>query len=210
LEYDPSLPNVEHLAGAEYSDFLRNRKINSWAEAIFFCRLCLGGQTHPVFSISLLYLICLIVVLSMHLSLFVFMFSSAHFLCALAICSWFFLSMKFYYLSKLCIFLFSWRILKCSPANPSLLGLNIGGGAEVKLRLRRPNREWDFFPYEQILDTMLHELCHNEYGPHNTDFYNLLDEIRKVIVLFPVHAKDNTIVYITIFGNCFELGDLWP
>ncbi|KAK4587806.1 hypothetical protein RGQ29_018989 [Quercus rubra] len=65
------------------------------------------------------------------------------------------------------------------PANPSLLGLNIGGGAEVKLRLRRPNREWDFFPYEQILDTMLHELCHNEYGPHNTDFYNLLDEIRK-------------------------------
>ncbi|KAF3948528.1 hypothetical protein CMV_025487 [Castanea mollissima] len=65
------------------------------------------------------------------------------------------------------------------PANPALLGLNIGGGAEVKLRLRRPNREWDFFPYEQILDTMLHELCHNEYGPHNTDFYNLLDEIRK-------------------------------
>ena len=57
---------------------------------------------------------------------------------------------------------------------------------------------------------MLHELCHNEYGPHNTDFYNLLDEIRKVIVLFPVHAKDNTIVYINIFGNCFELGDLWP
>ncbi|GAV74410.1 zf-RanBP domain-containing protein/WLM domain-containing protein [Cephalotus follicularis] len=66
-----------------------------------------------------------------------------------------------------------------SPANPSLLGLNIGGGAEVKLRLRRQNNEWDFFPYEQILDTMLHELCHNDYGPHNTQFYNLLDEIRK-------------------------------
>ncbi|KAA8540187.1 hypothetical protein F0562_024250 [Nyssa sinensis] len=65
------------------------------------------------------------------------------------------------------------------PANPSILGLNIGGGAEVKLRLRRPNNEWDFFPYNQILDTMLHELCHNEFGPHNTDFYNLLDEIRK-------------------------------
>ena len=28
--------------------------------------------------------------------------------------------------------------------------------------------------------------------------------------LFSAHAKDNTIVYITIFGNCFELGDLWP
>lgn len=71
--------------------------------------------------------------------------------------------------------------LICSPGNPSLLGLNIGGGSEVKIRLRRPNNELDFFPYIQILDTMLHELCHNEYGPHNTQFYNLLDEIRKVI-----------------------------
>ncbi|XP_076886865.1 DNA-dependent metalloprotease WSS1-like [Bidens hawaiensis] len=65
------------------------------------------------------------------------------------------------------------------PSNPALLGLNVNGGEEVKLRLRRPNNQWDFFPYDQILDTMLHELCHNQYGPHNTDFYNLLDEIRK-------------------------------
>ncbi|KAD4889442.1 hypothetical protein R6Q59_037200 [Mikania micrantha] len=65
------------------------------------------------------------------------------------------------------------------PSNPALLGLNVNGGEEVKLRLRRQNNEWDFFPYEQILDTMLHELCHNQYGPHNSDFYNLLDEIRK-------------------------------
>ncbi|GFP90549.1 DNA-dependent metalloprotease wss1 [Phtheirospermum japonicum] len=75
-----------------------------------------------------------------------------------------------------------WKVTVLSefcPSNPSLMGLNIGGGAEVRLRLRRPNNEWDFFRYEQILDTMLHELCHNEYGPHNADFYNLLDEIRK-------------------------------
>ncbi|KAI4355880.1 hypothetical protein L6164_004609 [Bauhinia variegata] len=75
-----------------------------------------------------------------------------------------------------------WKVKVLSefcPANPSLLGLNIGGGAEIKLRLRRPNREWDFFPYEQTLDTMLHELCHIDHGPHNAQFYNLLDEIRK-------------------------------
>lgn len=65
------------------------------------------------------------------------------------------------------------------PANPALLGLNVGGGAEVKIRLRIPNNEFEFLPYNQILDTMLHELCHNVHGPHNSDFYNLLDEIRK-------------------------------
>lgn len=75
-----------------------------------------------------------------------------------------------------------WKVTLLSefcPSNPSLMGLNIGGGAEVKLRLRKPNNELDFFPYNQIVDTMLHELCHNEYGPHNAQFYNLLDEIRK-------------------------------
>lgn len=51
---------------------------------------------------------------------------------------------------------------------------------EVKLRLRRPNRDFDFIPYEQVLDTMLHELCHIKHGPHNAAFYKLWDEIRKV------------------------------
>lgn len=64
------------------------------------------------------------------------------------------------------------------PPNPSLMGLNNGGGAEIKLRLRKPERQWDFFLFEQILDTMLHELCHNEHGPHDADFYKLLDELR--------------------------------
>ena len=77
------------------------------------------------------------------------------------------------------------------------MGLNIGGGAEVKLRLRRPNNEWDFFPYEQVLDTMLHELCHNEYGPHNSGFYNLLDGIRKVNFLswYGIHAQHDIYMF---------------
>ncbi|KAJ1405867.1 WLM domain [Sesbania bispinosa] len=88
--------------------------------------------------------------------------------------------------------------INCNPANPSLLGLNIGPGAEVKLRLRRPNCEWDFFPYEQILDTMLHELCHNEHGPHNAQFYNLLDEIRK-------ECEELMVKGITGTGKGFDL-----
>lgn len=76
----------------------------------------------------------------------------------------------------------NWRVKLLSefcPNNPSLLGLNVGGGVQVKLRLRRPNRDWDFFPFDQILDTMLHELCHNAHGPHNASFYKLWDDLRK-------------------------------
>ncbi|CAL9180421.1 unnamed protein product [Musa hybrid cultivar] len=76
----------------------------------------------------------------------------------------------------------NWKVKLLSefcPANPALLGLNVGGGAQVKLRLRRPNRDWDFFPFEQVLDTMLHELCHIEHGPHNAAFYKLWDVLRK-------------------------------
>ncbi|RDX63242.1 hypothetical protein CR513_58352, partial [Mucuna pruriens] len=65
------------------------------------------------------------------------------------------------------------------PNNPRLLGLNVGGGIHVKLRLRRPNRDLDFYPFNQVLDTMLHELCHNAHGPHNANFYKLWDELRK-------------------------------
>jgi len=59
------------------------------------------------------------------------------------------------------------------------LGLNVGKGIEVKLRLRRDGSDLDFIPYEEVLDTMLHELCHNERGPHDAQFYKLWDELRK-------------------------------
>lgn len=75
-----------------------------------------------------------------------------------------------------------WRVKLLSefcPTNPRLLGLNVGGGVHVKLRLRRPNSDFDFYPFDQVLDTMLHELCHNAHGPHNAAFYKLWDELRK-------------------------------
>lgn len=55
-------------------------------------------------------------------------------------------------------------------------------GVHVKLRLRRPNRDLDFYPFDQVLDTMLHELCHNVHGPHDAKFYKLWDELRKVFL----------------------------
>ncbi|XP_051133559.1 DNA-dependent metalloprotease WSS1 [Andrographis paniculata] len=76
----------------------------------------------------------------------------------------------------------NWRVKVLSefcPKNPALLGLNVGRGIHVKLRLRRANRDDEFIPFHQVLDTMLHELCHNAHGPHNAVFYKLWDEIRK-------------------------------
>eukprot|EP00249_Psilotum_nudum_P019437 c27252_g1_i3 orf=230-1300(+) len=73
-----------------------------------------------------------------------------------------------------------WRVMLLSefcPGNPSLLGLNIGGGQQIRIRLRPHGRESEFFPYEALLGTMLHELTHNEHGPHDAKFYKLLDEI---------------------------------
>ncbi|XP_071725680.1 uncharacterized protein [Rutidosis leptorrhynchoides] len=75
-----------------------------------------------------------------------------------------------------------WRVKVLSemcPKNPRLLGLNVGHGVHVKLRLRRPNTDWDFYPFDEVLDTMLHELCHNAIGPHNVAFYKLWDDLRK-------------------------------
>lgn len=75
-----------------------------------------------------------------------------------------------------------WRVMLLSefyPRNPSLLGLNIGAGQEIRIRLRKPGREWEFLPYEALVGTMLHELTHNEHGPHDAKFYKLLDEITK-------------------------------
>uniref|UniRef100_A0A1J3JFD9 DNA-dependent metalloprotease WSS1 n=1 Tax=Noccaea caerulescens TaxID=107243 RepID=A0A1J3JFD9_NOCCA len=75
-----------------------------------------------------------------------------------------------------------WRVKLLSefwPTNPRLLGLNVNRGVQVKLRLRRANQEGDFLSYHEVLDTMLHELCHNAHGPHNASFYKLWDELRK-------------------------------
>ncbi|CAN6989588.1 unnamed protein product [Brassica oleracea var. botrytis] len=57
-----------------------------------------------------------------------------------------------------------WRVKLLSefcPTNPRLLGVNVNRGVHVKLRLRRVNHDADFLSYHQVLDTMLHELCHN-------------------------------------------------
>ncbi|GBG73045.1 hypothetical protein CBR_g12763 [Chara braunii] len=75
-----------------------------------------------------------------------------------------------------------WRVnllSEFSPPQRNLLGLNIDGGQEIRIRLRQPGNDLVFFAYEHVLGTMLHELVHIEVGPHNAQFYKLLDELNR-------------------------------
>lgn len=64
------------------------------------------------------------------------------------------------------------------PPMPNLLGMNHDHGAKIEVRLRSPSDRDVFFPYEPILGTLLHELAHIQVGPHNAQFYKLLDELQ--------------------------------
>ncbi|KAI4182597.1 MAG: hypothetical protein L6R41_005885 [Letrouitia leprolyta] len=75
----------------------------------------------------------------------------------------------------------SWRVgilTEFYPPEQNLLGLNWNRGQKICLRLRYPGDERQFLPLEQVVDTMLHELCHNVHGPHNEAFHNLWNQLR--------------------------------
>jgi len=60
---------------------------------------------------------------------------------------------------------------------PGLLGLNVNGGAVIKVRLRKSGS--DFYDYHHIVGTLLHELTHNKHHNHSAEFYAFLDNLWK-------------------------------
>lgn len=76
----------------------------------------------------------------------------------------------------------SWRVgtlAEFYPNQDNLLGMNTNRGQMIQLRLRYPGDPNQFLPFESIVDTMLHELCHNVIGPHNQEFRALWDQLRE-------------------------------
>lgn len=65
------------------------------------------------------------------------------------------------------------------PKDARLLGLNVNHGMKICIRLRPASNERSFLPMESIIGTMLHELTHNKYGPHNQTFYKFLDGLQE-------------------------------
>ncbi|KFY07179.1 hypothetical protein V492_07375 [Pseudogymnoascus sp. VKM F-4246] len=64
------------------------------------------------------------------------------------------------------------------PKNRGLLGLNTGNGMTIHVRLRHATDPTQFFTFEMIMDTLLHELSHNRFGPHDASFHALWDQLR--------------------------------
>lgn len=64
------------------------------------------------------------------------------------------------------------------PPEQNLLGLNINKGYKILIRLRYHHNADLFLPLEECVDTMLHELTHNVWGDHDSNFYRLWEELR--------------------------------
>ncbi|MCJ1479012.1 hypothetical protein MMC13_007696 [Lambiella insularis] len=64
------------------------------------------------------------------------------------------------------------------PQEQNLLGLNHNRGQKICLRLRYPGDERQFLPLDEVVDTMLHELCHNVHNAHDEAFHKLWNQLR--------------------------------
>lgn len=67
--------------------------------------------------------------------------------------------------------------LPAGSGHTRLLGYNTNAGLRIDLRLRTPTLD-EFEPYCSLVDTLLHELAHNEIGPHNAMFWNLFAQLK--------------------------------
>lgn len=82
-----------------------------------------------------------------------------------------------------------------------LLGYNENAGASISLRLRMDDdvesrfsdqygkkKSKEFRGYKGLINTLLHELSHNMYGPHNEDFWRLFAQLKSEYLEF--HAVE--------------------
>ncbi|PKC75495.1 WLM-domain-containing protein [Rhizophagus irregularis] len=74
----------------------------------------------------------------------------------------------------------NWRVGSLEeflPDQANLLGINVNHGQKICIRLRPHYNQSRFYDFDHLIETMLHELTHIKFGPHDSSFYNLLDEL---------------------------------
>ncbi|KAG2137574.1 WLM-domain-containing protein [Suillus bovinus] len=75
--------------------------------------------------------------------------------------------------------------------HPGLLGLNVGSGATIKLRIRLDTYD-GFRPYLEVRRVLCHELAHNVWGEHNNDFKELNSQLNREVAEFEAAARIGT------------------
>ena len=69
-----------------------------------------------------------------------------------------------------------WKILVLKeffPPNKNLLGLNVDNGQEVSIRLRYHHDNNQFIPFDEVMNTVLHEIAHCSISEHSAAFWSL-------------------------------------
>ena len=76
----------------------------------------------------------------------------------------------------------NWKVAHLTeflPRSERLLGVNVNRGVIIKIRLRSSRSATCLFRFEAVVETLLHELVHCVFGPHDRTFYALLDKIKE-------------------------------
>lgn len=68
------------------------------------------------------------------------------------------------------------RMAQKGTPNMDLLGYNQNHGDKIVLKLRTDNVK-GFRPYHDLINTLVHELTHNVWGPHDHNFWKLFGEL---------------------------------
>ena len=75
------------------------------------------------------------------------------------------------------------RMAKKGTPNMDLLGYNQNYGGMIVLRLRTDTLK-GFRPYHDLINTLIHELTHNVWGPHDHNFWKLFGELKAQYMRF--------------------------
>lgn len=75
------------------------------------------------------------------------------------------------------------RMAKRGTPNMDLLGYNQNFGGMIVLRLRTDTLK-GFRPYHDLINTLIHELTHNVWGPHDHNFWKLFGELKAQYMCF--------------------------
>mmetsp|Transcript_53389 Transcript_53389/g.125009 ORF Transcript_53389/g.125009 Transcript_53389/m.125009 type:complete len:626 (+) Transcript_53389:56-1933(+) len=75
------------------------------------------------------------------------------------------------------------RMANRGTPNMDLLGYNQNAGDKIVLRLRTDSLK-GFRPYHDLINTLIHELTHNVWGPHDNNFWKLYGELKAQYMKF--------------------------